>query len=548
MDIFDHLSNKSNNNNPKQDAMFEGSTLKRVYPHNVNNGVFVVPKYITRIHPLAFFGLQNLHTIVLHKDIVSIGPSAFKGCINLIKIEGLESAKDLFLMDGCESCENLEEITLPSRINQIAERAFKDCKRLTTINIPENCVDIKDYAFAGCENLQTIDIPENMENIEKFAFAGCKNLCLNFLDDGSKIYFSDLVREYRESLKDTMSDEEINFNNDEFGFSDEEDNLEDDEEETIEEKEQYFKDLNIKYKKITLFGKEFVFPSQRLAIAPGALSDIKEITVYNSELIDTILKSGYVGKVKIVNSKTGETILIDYKNIVEFQKQQFAIARKKFYDQFLIPSGGTTDWIDICNKNNYKNNGYSSTTIANIPLVSNSRIEIEELTQPKYNDYIYRNEQEEFCTCLTFYKKEKLEYSKYFPTDHPYYDEEPFTIYYPFGATFNESTLIHIGNALSLLIDKARNLSDTPENQKELELIKEKQKQLLDLLINGTKDKTAVAQILKDIQLPKPSNNILENKHIKDWLPYDSYSGLNKVDEIDHHNKTPEDNEYNQEK
>ena len=85
----------------------------------------------------------------------------------------LKVAKSLF-----EGHTNLEHINflLPSKIEEIEEKAFKDCRSLKDIEIPENVKIIGDYAFKDCKNLKEIIFPEILETIGDSAFEGCESL------------------------------------------------------------------------------------------------------------------------------------------------------------------------------------------------------------------------------------------------------------------------------------------------------------------------------------------------------------------------------------
>jgi len=156
--------------------------------------------------------------------------------------------------------------------------------------------------------------------------------------------------------------------------------------------------------------------------------------------------------------------------------------------QFLIPSGGTTNWLINCNERGYRSRGYEGKLISKINISSDFRIEIIDYTQPS-GDYLKK--QIAFFTSVTFYKKELDNYSIYAPSVY----DRPYSIYYPYGTRFDEKILEKIGIALNILINFARDLRNTKRNENILKETREQQKQLIELFINGTNDKFAVEKI-----------------------------------------------------
>lgn len=510
----------------------DGELLKKVYPQNIHNGIFIVPEYIKSINMFAFSNLQSLHTVVMHAGVRYIAPFAFQGCNNLREIKGLESSETMVVANGYQYCYNLENITLPPNITTIGEGAFKDCTKLTSIKIPDDCWFISKYAFAGCEGVQTIQIPASVELIDHEAFAGCKNLTITFLDD-DKRYLQDVIKEqeaieaqYRlENFDDIDLDE--NDNTDEAKAS-----------MTDEEKKALYDDMGIKYRQVNIGGQEILWTSGKLRIKSNALNGVKEIIAYNQDTIETIMQSGYKGKVTLVDRDKKEAITIDIPAMMDYKKGLITKARERYYQQTLIPSGGTLNWMINCEKHNYKCGGYTNDIVCDIPIASDSHIAVTDHLQI-ISVSKYTKEYEEFFTSVTFYKKELDNHSVYAP--HEY--ERSYCIYYPYGARFDEDMLLQIGSSLNGLIDKARDLPDTTESQEELKQIRLAQKKLIDLFLNGTTDRNIVAEILKDITLPNSSGKIREARHKKDWLPYYNDPLFGDFKELDEYRESKHKNE-----
>lgn len=78
------------------------------------------------------------------------------------------------------------EITVPSGVTEIADRAFAGNKSVTRIYIPEGVVSIGAYAFKGCSSLDVVLLPSTIESIGDDAFSGCKELLMVGYVEGTK--------------------------------------------------------------------------------------------------------------------------------------------------------------------------------------------------------------------------------------------------------------------------------------------------------------------------------------------------------------------------
>jgi hypothetical protein len=484
----------------------DGEVLKKVYSQNIQNGTFIVPEYIKSIGWYAFSNLKNLHAVIMHEGVRFVCPFAFHGCDNLMEIKGLENAETMKTIDGYQDCANLKSIKLPQTTTTIANAAFRDCTNLTSINIPDGCWFISAHAFAGCENLQTIEIPASVELVETSAFAGCKNLTITFLDDDKK-YLQDVIKEQQEIEKQYLEEMGVDFNLDEIEYP---------EEEIIsnEDKKALYDDLGVKYRETDILGHKILWAHGKIIIKPDALAGVKEVIAYNQDTIQTIMKSGYEGKITLVDREKQETITIDIPTMKEYQKELISQAREEYYKQTLIPSGGTLNWLLNCEKRKYKCGGYTNDVVCDIPISSDSHISVTDHLQPISNTR-YSKEYEEFCTSVTFFKKELDNHSVHAPYEY----ERSYCVYYPYGARFDKDMLLQIGTALSGLIDKARDLPNSSTSQEQLTQIQSRQKKLIDLLVSGTNNKNAVKEIMQGITIPQPTGQIKEARYKKDWLP-----------------------------
>ena len=534
MEFFDDFKNKRKHSNRKKaesaeekrnkhqydyqrGMRIEGDVLKRVYSNAIQDGTFVVPSHIRSIAMFAFSSLKDLKTVVLHKDIKSIGQGAFQNCTNLRSVKGLKTAQNLKIIAGFSGCESLKSISLPDSIECVEYEAFTDCKNLTEINIPYGCWGISRRSFAGCEKLQTLQLPATMEVINEEAFAGCENATIIFLEDDKKL-LADFLEEQKQANRELYGEDY-----DEAQAQAEQEMAEEMAEAdlpkpTLEEKIQLYEDFNIRYRIVDIAGEKFFWPSRPLEILDYSFSGVKEVISSSESKLRSVLESGYKGKVSLACPETNQLVTVDLASIEQAKQDKKNKAREKFYSQRLIPEGGTESWLINCEKNHYNVLGCSEKLVWEMPIFEDAKIAVYDFTQPASSSSKYNKEREEFCTSVTLHKKEIIVGHK----DGPQEYDRRYSVYYPYGARFDTQILIQIGIALSALMDTARDLSPSAENQDELNLITQKQKQIIDLLLNGTNNPNAVMDIMSDenLHLSPVSKEIKVAKYKKDYLPY----------------------------
>ncbi len=137
-------------------------------------GNVVIPDGIEKIAAGAFYGDEELESVVIPDSVTEIGDSAF-----------------------CES--GLQEITIPESVTTIGGEAFWDTPWLSArseedplvvvngilvdgdtasgaVLIPETVTTISDAAFYGNDQITSVMIPEGVTEIGQYAFAYCHNL------------------------------------------------------------------------------------------------------------------------------------------------------------------------------------------------------------------------------------------------------------------------------------------------------------------------------------------------------------------------------------
>ena len=134
-------------------AFDDAETSKQWYIGDNTVTKVVIPEGVKKIGCYAFANLTALEEVVLPSTLQEIDYGAFYGCTSLQTIS-FSAANDLKI------------------INQ---NAFEKCDLQDTLDLSAACV-ISDYAFAGNVDLKGLVTSEALLSIGQYAFAGCKAL------------------------------------------------------------------------------------------------------------------------------------------------------------------------------------------------------------------------------------------------------------------------------------------------------------------------------------------------------------------------------------
>ena len=169
------------------------------YAYTTNNGAITITKYtgpggavtipsainglpVTVIQDAAFFYCRELTSIVLLKNVTSIGGGVFPFCDRLASIEvdpanpAYYSTKDGVLFNKDKTClvrypgGKSGSYAIPSGVKNIGDNAFGGWSKLDSVTIPNGVTNIGQFAFDSCGNLTSIVIPESVVNLGTGAF------------------------------------------------------------------------------------------------------------------------------------------------------------------------------------------------------------------------------------------------------------------------------------------------------------------------------------------------------------------------------------------
>ena len=116
---------------------------------------------VTEISANAFKNNAVLKTVIVGKNVKTIGVNAFYGCKNLTKVSG--GAALVTICDRAFSnCAVLSGIVLPSTVKGIGKQAFYNCKKLRSITINTLSLTSKNVgaqAFTGTYAKAVVKVP-----------------------------------------------------------------------------------------------------------------------------------------------------------------------------------------------------------------------------------------------------------------------------------------------------------------------------------------------------------------------------------------------------
>ncbi len=131
--------------------------------------------YVTSIANRAFANCENLESITLPSKVTVIGNDAFSRCTNLYNVvlpSSLVSIGERVFME----CTSLTSIKIPKKVETIGFGAFLNCENLSSVFLPSSVEEIGGYAFSNCKSLKTIKLPNYLHVLEYRMFSGCDSL------------------------------------------------------------------------------------------------------------------------------------------------------------------------------------------------------------------------------------------------------------------------------------------------------------------------------------------------------------------------------------
>ena len=115
-----------------------------------------------------------IEEVIIPSTVEDIKDSAFNQCSYITKItiqDGVKRIGD----HAFYQCSHLVSIAIPSSVSVIGRSAFNNCSRLKEVILVDGLLEIGEKAFNACA-LENMIIPDSVINIGKHAFSNCNNL------------------------------------------------------------------------------------------------------------------------------------------------------------------------------------------------------------------------------------------------------------------------------------------------------------------------------------------------------------------------------------
>ena len=126
----------------------------------------------------SFYKLNNLVTLKLPKNAITIGDHAVASCSSLESVDFPKNLKNI-KNESFSYCSKLDNVILPDGLESIGENSYSNsfagCRNLKTIQIPPSLKYIGGYAFYDCYSLEKISLP-GLDRIDQYAFRNCSSL------------------------------------------------------------------------------------------------------------------------------------------------------------------------------------------------------------------------------------------------------------------------------------------------------------------------------------------------------------------------------------
>ncbi len=167
------------------EALSAGVTDKNITIPTMMNGNTVV-----QIGEEVFQENDSIESVTIPATVKTINNYAFNLCFGLTSVTFEGDSQLITIGNAAFGSTAISSITLPSKVQYIAENAFEYCENLTSVTIPNSTKTIFGGAFAYCTKLSTVTIGSKVSDIKSGAFTGCSALTSISVNSSNETYSS----------------------------------------------------------------------------------------------------------------------------------------------------------------------------------------------------------------------------------------------------------------------------------------------------------------------------------------------------------------------
>lgn len=138
-------------------------------------GAVQMSSSITEVGQVAFRSCHNLTELTLGSKVNNIAASAFRNCTGLVAFNACNALTTIG-ESAFRGCTSLADITWGDSLDSIGAFAFADCTGMETLSVPTPVRTINRDAFNGCTGLRSVTLPTTLTDLCAQAFYNCRKL------------------------------------------------------------------------------------------------------------------------------------------------------------------------------------------------------------------------------------------------------------------------------------------------------------------------------------------------------------------------------------
>jgi hypothetical protein len=142
-----------------------------VFKNNTYLKRVILPDNITSIAAGTFSNCSNLKEILLPTKLTNIEFGAFSGCVSLTQLDFSKNTALVSIGENAFANSGLETVVLPRNLTTLGKSAFYNCNRLVEVWLSSKLNSVETYTFAWSTNLTKIHIPSTITKIDERAFS-----------------------------------------------------------------------------------------------------------------------------------------------------------------------------------------------------------------------------------------------------------------------------------------------------------------------------------------------------------------------------------------